>query len=202
MAKVARGCRVPFLLFFLMAALQALTAPAWAGEGSGPASQAPQVRPSSQVVGDFVALCESLLVGAADAMPADKYSFAPTEGEFAGVRTFAQQVKHAAATNYILGAAILGEPPPPDAGDEMGPETVRTKPEIMKYLTGSFAYLRKAAAAIDPRNAIVKGSPISPLGGKTTRLGLAIETLAHAMDHYGQMVEYLRMNGVVPPASR
>lgn len=202
MAKAVQRCRFLSLFLFVIAALQALAAAASASEGSGPASQAPQARPSSQVVGDFVALCESLLVGAADAMPADKYSFAPNEGEFAGVRTFAQQVKHAAATNYILGAAILGEPPPPDAGDEIGPEAVRTKPEIMKYLSGSFAYLRKAAAAIDPSNAIIKGSPISPLRGKTTRLGLAIETLAHAMDHYGQMVEYLRMNGVVPPASR
>jgi hypothetical protein len=202
MAKVVRRCKFPFPFFFVIAALQPLAVAAWASEGSGPASQAPHARPSSQVVGDFVALCESLLVGAADAMPADMYSFAPTEGEFAGVRTFAQQVKHAAATNYILGAAILGEPPPPDAGDEIGPEAVRTKPEIMKYLIGSFAYLRKAAAAIDPQNAIVKGSPISPLRGKTTRLGLMIETLAHAMDHYGQMVEYLRMNGIVPPASR
>jgi DinB superfamily len=202
MTKVLRTCRFPSLFLFVIAVLQAVAAAASSSEGSGPVSQAPQARPSSQVVGDFVALCETLLVGAADAMPADKYSFTPTEGEFAGVRTFGQQVKHAAATNYILGAAILGEPPPPDAGDEMGPEAVRTKPEIMKYLTGSFAYLRKAAAAIDPNNAIVKGSPISPLRGKTTRLGLAIETLAHAMDHYGQMVEYLRMNGVVPPASR
>ena len=202
MAKSVRRCRYPSLSLLVIAALHALGAPAWASEGSGPASQAPPARPSSQVVDDFVALCESLLVGAADAMPADKYPFKPTEGEFAGVRTFGQQVKHAAATNYILGAAILGEPPPPDAGDELGPEAVRTKPEIMKYLVGSFAYLRKAAAAIDPQNAIVKGSPISPLGAKTTRLGLAIETLAHAMDHYGQMVEYLRMNGVVPPASR
>lgn len=202
MTKVVRSCRFPSLFLFVIAAFQALAAAASSSEGSGPTSQAPQVRPSSQVVGDFVALCEKLLVGAADAMPADKYSFAPTDGEFAGVRTFAQQVKHAAATNYILGAAILGEAPPPDAGDEMGPEAVRTKPEILKYLVGSFAYLRKAAASIDPHNAIVKGSPISPLGGKTTRLGLAIETLAHAMDHYGQMVEYLRMNGVVPPASR
>lgn len=201
MAKAVRRCLLPSRFLFVIAALQALAAAAWASEGSGPASQAPQVRPSSQVVGDFVALCESLLVGAADAMPADKYPFAPADGEFAGVRTFAQQVKHAAATNYILGAAILGEPPPPDAGDELGPEAVRTKPEIMKYLIGSFAYLRKAAAAIDPQNAIVRGSPISPLRGKATRLGLAIETLAHAMDHYGQMVEYLRMNGIVPPAS-
>lgn len=200
MSKAVRRCRVLSLSLVVIAALQALAAAAWASEA--PAAQGLQVRPSSQVVGDFVALCETLLVGAADAMPADKYSFAPTDGEFAGVRTFGQQVKHAAATNYIFGAAILGEPPPPDAGDELGPETVRTKPEIMKYLVGSFAYLRKAAAAIDPHNAIVKGSPISPLRGKTTRLGLAIETLAHAMDHYGQMVEYLRMNGVVPPASR
>jgi len=191
----------PTVLLIVIAASN-LAAAAWARESSGTAPQAPPARPSSEVVGDFVALCERLVVGAADAMPADKYPFAPTEGEFAGVRTFAQQVKHAAATNYILAAAILGEPPPPDAGDELGPEAVRTKPEIMKYLVGSFAYLRKAAAVIDSRNAIVKGSPISPLGGKTTRLGLAIETLAHAMDHYGQMVEYLRMNGIVPPASR
>ncbi len=202
MAKAMRRYRSLSFLFFLIAALQVFAAPTWAGEVSGTAPQATPARPSSAVVGDFVALCERLVVGAADAMPADKYPFAPTDGEFAGVRTFAQQVKHAAATNYILGAAILGEPAPPDAGDEMGPESVRTKPEIMKYLAGSFAYLRKAAAAIDPQNAIVKGSPISPLGGKTTRLGLAIETLAHAMDHYGQMVEYLRMNGIVPPASR
>ena len=202
MTKAVRRCRVPSLCLFVIAALQALATVAWASEGAGPALQAPNVRPSSQVVGDFVALGETLMVGAADAMPADKYSFAPTEGEFAGVRTFGQQVKHAAATNYILGAAILGEPPPADAGDELGPDAVRTKPEIMKYLAASFAYLRKAAAAIDAQNAIVKGSPISPLGGKTTRLGLAIEALAHVMDHYGQMVEYLRLNGIVPPASR
>ena len=202
MARAVRRYRLPSCFLFVIAAFTILAAGARASAGPGAAPQAPAVRPSSEVVGDFVALCESLVVGAADAMPADKYPFAPTDGEFAGVRTFAQQVKHAAATNYILGAAILGEPPPPDAGDELGPETVRTKPEIMKYLIGSFAYLRKAAAAIDPHNAIVKGSPISPLRGKTTRLGLAIETLAHAMDHYGQMVEYLRMNGIVPPASR
>src|SRR5438270_12996632 len=102
MAKAVQRFRFLSLFLFVIAALQAVAAAASASEGSGPASQAPQMRPSSQVVGDFVALCESLLVGAADAMPADKYSFAPTDGEFAGVRTFAQQVKRAAATNYSL----------------------------------------------------------------------------------------------------
>lgn len=148
-------------------------------------------------------LAQKVIVSAADAMPADKYQFAPTDGEFKGVRTFGQEVKHLAATNHILAAAALGEDPPPDAGDELGPETVRTKAEILDYLNSSFAHLRKAVDAIGDQSIAVKSSPISPLkSGEVTRLGLIVESLVHAFDHYGQMVEYLRMNGVVPPASR
>jgi hypothetical protein len=80
---------------------------------------------------------------------------------------------------------------------------VRTKAEILNYLNGSFAHLGKAIDAIGEKNAMVKSSPISPLPAKgTTRLGLAVEAMIHAFNHYGQMVEYLRMNGIVPPASR
>lgn len=148
-------------------------------------------------------LTKQVLVSAADAMPADKYGFAPTDGEFKGVRTFGQMVKHLSATNYILAAAALGEEPPADAGDELGPEAVRTKAEILNYLNGSFAQLHKAAEAIGEKNTPVKSSPISPLkGAEVTRLALVVESLAHAFDHYGQLVEYLRMNGVVPPGSR
>jgi uncharacterized damage-inducible protein DinB len=151
----------------------------------------------------FFKIVENRVVSAADAMPANKYVFAPTEGEFKGVRTFAQQVKHLAATNYILAAAALGTEPPAGAGDEMGPETVRTKPEILEYLKESFVQLGRAIDAIDDKNTTVKTHPISPLqGGTPTRLGLTVEALIHAFDHYGQMVVYLRMNGVVPPASR
>lgn len=146
---------------------------------------------------------QSQIVSAADAMPAVKYGFAPEDGEFKGVRTFSQQVKHLAATNHILAAAALGEEPPADAGDEVGPESVRSKPEILSYLNESFAHLGKAIDAIGEKNAMVKSSPISPLPAKgTTRLGLTVEALIHAFNHYGQMVEYLRMNGIVPPASR
>jgi DinB superfamily len=106
---------------------------------------------------------EKQIVSAADAMPADKYGFAPTDGEFKGVHTFAQQVKHLAATNHILAAAALGEEPPSDAGDEIGPETVRTKAEILTYLNGSFAHLSKAIESIGQTNASVSASPISPL---------------------------------------
>src|ERR1700730_17988762 len=148
-------------------------------------------------------LAEKVIVSATDAMPADKYGFAPTDGEFKGVRTFGQMVKHLAATNYILAAAALGQEPPADAGDELGPDPVRTKTEILNYLIGSFAYLDQAIKAIGPKTVPVKSSPISPLkSAEATRLALVVESLAHAFDHYGQMVEYLRMNGVVPPASR
>jgi len=148
-------------------------------------------------------LTEKVIVSAADAMPADKYGFAPTDGEFKGVRTFGQMVKHLSATNYILAGAALGEEPPADAGDELGPEGVRTKDEVLSYLKGSFASLDKAIEAIGQKSSPVKSSPISPLkSAEATRLALVVESLVHAFDHYGQMVEYLRMNGVVPPASR
>jgi uncharacterized damage-inducible protein DinB len=151
----------------------------------------------------FLKSVQTQIVSAADAMPAAKYAFAPTEGEFKGVRTFGQQVKHLAATNYILAAAALGEDLPVDAGDEAGPEAVRTKAEILDYLNGSFAHLGMAIDAIGDKNGTVKHSPISPLkASETTRLALTVESLIHAFNHYGQMVEYLRMNGVVPPASR
>ena len=148
-------------------------------------------------------LAERVIVSAADAMPADKYGFAPTDGEFKGVRTFGQQIKHLAAANHILAAAALGEEPPADAGDETGPEAARTKPEILEYLKASFAHLGKAIDAVGEKEPAVRSSPISPLRStEVTRLALVVESLAHAFDHYGQMVEYLRMNGVVPPASR
>jgi hypothetical protein len=146
---------------------------------------------------------EKEIVSTVDAMPADKFGFAPTDGEFKGVRTFGQIVKHFSATNHILAAAALGEEPPADARDEAGPESVRTKAEILAYLKGSFFHLDKAIEAIGEANIPVNASPISPLKrGKVTRLALIAESWLHAYDHYGQMVEYLRMNGVVPPASR
>jgi uncharacterized damage-inducible protein DinB len=167
----------------------------------GPAAlDAPREKRALQV---FLKSVQTQIVSAADAMPAVKYGFAPTDGEFKGVRTFGQQVKHLAATNHILAAAALGEDPPADAGDEMGPETVRSKAEILDYLNASFAHLGKAIDAIGEKNVIVKSSPISPMKDtETTRLALTVEALIHAFNHYGQMVEYLRMNGIVPPASR
>jgi hypothetical protein len=156
-----------------------------------------------QALQSLLKTAEKLLVSAVEAMPADKFGFAPTDGEFKGVRTFGQMVKHLSATNHILAAAALGEEPPTDAGDEVGPDAVRTKAEILNYLNGSFEHLAKAVDAIGQTNASVNSSPISPLKkDEVTRSALVTESLMHAADHYGQIVEYLRMNGIVPPASR
>ncbi|HUJ93762.1 MAG TPA: DinB family protein [Terriglobales bacterium] len=148
-----------------------------------------------------VANVEKEFVSAAEAMPEDKFSFAPTNGEFKGVRTFGEQVKHVAAVNYIIAAGILGEKPPVDTGGEAGPATVKTKAQTLQFLKDSFAYVHKAMATINGQNAVeAMKSPFGP--HMTTRLTLAIVIPGHCFDHYGQMVEYLRMNGIVPPASR
>jgi len=155
-----------------------------------------------QMVLDHTVLnLESEFVPAADAMPEDKFGFAPTNGEFKGVRTFAAQIKHVAAVNYELAAAILEQKPPVDIGDESGPASITTKADVMKYLKESFEYVHKAIATINEKNVVE--TVRSPFGeGKVSRMGLAISVAGHGYDHYGQMVEYLRMNGIVPPASR
>ena len=155
----------------------------------------------AQVLDRGIGGVEGEFVPAADAMPEDKYSFAPSNGEFKGVRTFAQQVKHVAAVNYMIGAAILVEKPPLELGSENGPDAIASKADIMKFLKDSFTYLHKAVATVNEKNLVdpIKG----PFGDRmVTRLGLSSSAAAHCFDHYGQMVEYLRMNGIIPPASR
>src|SRR5579872_5048403 len=115
------------------------------------ASQPPAKTPGD-ALNAVLNIAKSEFVAAADAMPEDKYSFAPTNGEFKGVRTFAEQVKHVAAVNYIFGASILQEKPPVDTGEEKGPASVKSKAEIMKFLNESFDYLHKALDSISDKN--------------------------------------------------
>jgi len=141
----------------------------------------------------------------ADAVPDDKYSFAPKDGEFKGVRPFGEQVKHLAAFNYQAANLILGRTPTLDQKEEAGPESIKTKTEIMDYLKKSFALLHEAVASINEGN-MIESLPGASKGhialALDTRVALAIDAMTHSFDHYGQMVEYARMNGIVPPASR
>jgi len=134
-------------------------------------------------------------------MPDDKYTFAPSAGEFHGVRSFGKQLKHTAAVQYLVANSILGEPVNAEMVEDRGPDSARTKAEIVAYVEASFAALHRAADTIDEANAF---EPITGVFGSApaTRAGLIAGVLAHSSNHYGQVVEYLRMNGIVPPASR
>ena len=145
---------------------------------------------------------EKLVVDAAEAMPEDKFNFSPESlnipgAEYKGVRTFALQVKHVAASNYYLWSSVTGEKIPDEFRGGNGPESLKSKSAIVQFLKDSFALGRKAAATLTPQNMLQTAAD-----GKSSRLHLATFAVAHAFDHYGQMVEYLRMNGIVPPASR
>jgi uncharacterized damage-inducible protein DinB len=145
----------------------------------------------AQVYGGLMSGMQKEITSAAEAMPADKYNFAPTQGEFAGVRTFGQQVKHLAEANYeFFDGWNIGTPV-----KEADIEKLTSKEDILKALADSYVYAHKAIDSINAANAF------TPLG-KGSRAGDAAFCLAHSMDHYGQMVVYLRMNGIVPPASR
>jgi hypothetical protein len=165
------------------------------------AQSADKKKTTSEVMDGSVKIIEGELVPAAEAMPEDKYGFAPSTGEFKGVRTFGQQVKHVAAVNYIVGATILGEKPPVELGGESGPDSIKTKADIVKFLKDSYAYAHKAVATINDSNSLEEIK--NPFGkDPVTRLGMSTVFAWHGFDHYGQMAEYLRMNGIVPPASR
>jgi len=175
--------------------------PARAQQGSPQASSQPLTLAS--VLDTQLTIVEFEVVATAQAMPEEKYSFAPTNGNFNGVRTFAQQVKHLATVNNRLAEAITGQAPPtaPDEGvTSNGPDAIQTKGQIMQYLKESFAHMHKAIATINAENGLtpLKNSPAPFL---RTSASLAMFSCAHAMDHYGQMVEYMRMNGLMPPMS-
>jgi uncharacterized damage-inducible protein DinB len=135
----------------------------------------------------------------AEAMPEAKYNYIPTAGEFQGVRSFGEQVKHVACANYGFFNEIEGKTPPQGC-EKGGPSPAKTKPELLKYLKDSFDYGNKVLQTIDAKNALdrVEG----PYAGPNTKLGLATAAVWHIADHYGQIVEYVRMNGIVPPPTQ
>jgi hypothetical protein len=156
----------------------------------------------SKIFDGELSMIESELVPLAEAMPADKYDFAPTHGEFKGVRTFGRQVSHVAAVMYLVSASVLGEKVPAEAGEgENGPATLKVKEDYVKYLKGAVAYSHKAMKSLTDAN--LTGLVKSAFGNEQVpRVSMATVTVWHSFDHYGQMVVYARMNGVIPPASR
>jgi uncharacterized damage-inducible protein DinB len=184
------GCILGCSLFIAQSTLvfAQATAPAKPAVGSA-------VSPA-QTYDKVLSIMEQQFVSAAEAMPEDKYNFAPAAslGEFKDVRTFGQQVKHVAEANYYFfsGSSFT------DAGAKANTDSIdklTTKADILKALKDSFAMAHTFVGSITPENAFV-------MTEHGTRAGMASFGIAHVMDHYGQLVVYLRMNGIVPPASR
>jgi uncharacterized damage-inducible protein DinB len=170
------------------------------------ASATPSTPPTiASTIDREISIVEKEIVDAAEAMPEDKFDFSPEKlnipgSDYKGVRTFGEQLKHAAASNYLIWSPITGEKPPDTVNDGKGPDTMKAKADIIKYLKESFAFGHKAVATLNSANLV---EPIKSGSGRpTTRLFLATFAVAHSFEHYGQLIQYLRMNGIVPPASR
>jgi uncharacterized damage-inducible protein DinB len=150
----------------------------------------------AQVYGKLLDTMEKQFISAAEAMPEDKFDFAPpaSSGEFKGVRSFSGQLKHVAEANlYFFGGSSFTEADLKAKSAAI--EKLNTRAEVLQALKDSFAQAHTFVDSITAENAFVMTS-------NGTRGGMAAFGLAHFMDHYGQLVEYLRMNGIVPPASR
>jgi uncharacterized damage-inducible protein DinB len=147
-----------------------------------------------------VKLVEDDVLSLARAMPAEKYDFAPSQGVFTGVRTFGEQVRHLATMIYMTAAIVLEEKSPygPGPGDN-GPAEITSKEEVLEYLQASLAYARKAMSSLTTQNQL---DTIKTYFGPMARSAVAAGVAYHGFNHYGQMVVYARINGVVPPSSR
>jgi hypothetical protein len=187
-------------IFSALATLFACYAVGFAQEAAkAQEGKAPSV---AAVLDQEVSNLEQEFVSLAEAMPEGKFEFAPAQGEFKNVRSFGKQVRHVAAVNFIVAGGLLGEKPPFDAKLEDGPPEIKTRTESLKFLKDSFAKAHQALETVNDKN--VTDMVANPFASeaKIPRLGLATIFTWHGFDHYGQMAVYLRMNGIVPPASR
>jgi uncharacterized damage-inducible protein DinB len=201
--------RIFTLLLVVSLAIGALgQASGAAPKSAAPASPAQSAPPSppptiAGVVDRQISQLEKQAVDLVEAMPDDKFDFTPTnlntKDSRDPVRSFSFEVKHMATANYAFWTPLTGDPMPAGIKGPNGPDDLKTKADIVKYLKDSFAMGHKAAATLTSENALEQ---VQFRQGKAPRLYLATFAVEHAYDHYGQMVLFLRMSGITPPGSR
>ena len=153
----------------------------------------------AESVGGTLQFAEGNFLGIAEAMPEDTYSFIPTTGKFDDARSFGEQVKHVACAQFAFFNEFEDKKPPDDC-EKGGHDPAKTKAELIKYLKDSFDYSNGVLATLTAKNALdrVEGR----YAGPNTKLGISVIAVWHITDHYGQLVEYLRLNGIVPPMTQ
>src|SRR2546430_14169545 len=137
-----------------------------AAGGSASASTPPTI---ASAIDREISLVEREVVEAAEAMPEDKFDFSPEKlnvsgSDYKGVRTVGEQLKHIAASNYLIWSPITGEKAPDTVNDGKGPDNMTVKADIIKYLKDSFAFGHKAVATLNAANLV---QPISSSSGRT-----------------------------------
>lgn len=193
-----KALRIFFVLGLVICALSL------AGHAAGQGKPTIEKGSLSAVMDSEISNLEKQFVDVAEAMPEDKFSYSPENinlpgSDFKGVRTFAMQIRHVAADNFAIWAPLTGKPEPAGINAPNGPDEMKNRADILKFLKDSFAYSHQAVAGLTSENAL---GMVEFRGRKATRISLVVLALTHINDHYGQLVEYLRMNGVVPPGSR
>jgi uncharacterized damage-inducible protein DinB len=156
--------------------------------------------PLSQSFDKVLSQFELQFVAVSKAMPSEKYDFTPATlglagADYKGVRTFAAEVKHVAEMNFVIYNVMSGLKPDMDM-DSI--KDLKSKDEIISALTRSFAYGHRALLTLNAGNS----SEMPPDSHGMTKAGIAAYVMVHDADHYGQLSEYLRMNGIVPPQSQ
>lgn len=154
-----------------------------------PAAPAP-ANPISAGTKVMFQIVSGYLTRSADKVSEEVYAFKPTPE----VRTFGQIIGHVVDDNYGICAAALGEKPPVEGTEK----SKTTKPELVKALAESMAYCGKAIAALTDANA----ADVLPFfGQKMARVSILDFNTAHQYEHYGNLVTYMRLKGIVPPSS-
>jgi uncharacterized iron-regulated membrane protein len=147
-----------------------------------------------------VDLVEHDLLSLAQAMPAEQYAFRPAGATFGDVRTFGEQVKHAATMIFMTSAIVLEEKSPYGPGtNDNGPDEVQGKDHIVDYLERSLTYARRAMSSLTEANHL---DPLKTYFGLQSRIEVASGVAYHSFNHYGQMVVYARLCGIIPPSSQ
>lgn len=179
--------KLPFLAAALLAATVALSA-----QETKPVKPAD---PPNKVVVDSWNDIGRKLIAMAEDFPEDKYDFKPTPAQ----RSFAEQLLHAAGANYYFINPVLGQKPP--AEEDMKRDKFKTKAEIVAFVKKSFA---DGAAAIKAKgDKGLNDTIVDPFANQQVRIiDYAYGFIEHCGEHYGQLVVYYRLSGLVPPESR
>src|SRR5262249_16735958 len=143
----------------------------------------------SDTKANYEAVAKYLLDGARK-MPEESYAFRPTPD----VRTFAQLVGHIAEAQYIACSVTRGEEYKPRNIEQ----TLSRKSELMPALEAAVGFCQESWNKLTPG---ALADPVTLFGQKRTKLGAMDLATAHAFEHYGNMVTYLRLKGLVPPSS-